>query len=209
MKTFSQFISEKKDPSSDTLHAFDIDDTLFHHDNNALKIHVNDEHGNRVKSLTNQEFNNHKLEPGHKYDFSAFKSSDVFNKTAKPIRSMIGKMKGIHKNNKNVEILTARADFDDKDKFAKKMGSYGIDINKIHVRRAGNQAGVPPAEAKRRVLSGLIKKEGYKKVHLYDDSKSNIDAALSLKKDHPDVEIHGHHVEHQPDGTHKITTYKA
>jgi hypothetical protein len=90
---------------------------------------------------------------------------------------MIAKMKAIHKNNKNVEIVTARADFDDKDKFAHHMKKYGIDIGDIHVRRSGNlDARVRPAVNKAKVISGLIKQEGYKKVHLYDDSKDNLDS---------------------------------
>ena len=40
----------------DSLHIFDIDDTLFH--TNA-KIDVLDPMGNSVQSLTNQEYNNH------------------------------------------------------------------------------------------------------------------------------------------------------
>lgn len=209
MLRFNQFIVEKKDPESNTLHAFDIDETLFAHDHNKLRVHVNDEHGNRVRSLTNQEFNNHKLEPGQNYDFSEFRSSDIFTKSASPIRKMIAKLKAIHRNNKNVEMLTARADLDDQPKFARYMKKYGIDIDKdIHVRRAGNNAGMKPAQSKALVLSDLIKKHGYKKIHLYDDSLDNIKGMLKLKSEHPDVEFHGHHVEHDPEtGNVKLTTH--
>lgn len=207
MITFKDFLEEQRlDPKSHTLHAFDIDETLFKH-SDKLKVHVNDSQGKRVKSLSNTEYNTHKLEPGHSYDFSEFKSSRVFNKTARPIHSMIAKMNAIHRNNKNVEILTARSDFDNKEKFKNKMGKHGIDIDKIHVRRAGN-LNLPAPEAKKSVISDLIKKHGYKKIHLYDDSKANIDSMLSLKKDHPDVEFHGHHVVHG-DGGYKINHYSS
>jgi hypothetical protein len=209
MLRFSQFITEKKDPDSNTLHAFDIDETLFAHDHNKLRVHVNDAAGNRVRSLTNQEFNNHKLEPGHRYDFSEFRSSDIFRQSAKPIHKMIAKLKAIHRNNKNVEMLTARADLDDQPKFARYMRKYGIDIDKdIHVRRAGNITDTKPSESKAMVLSALIRQNGYKKVHLYDDSLDNIKGMLKLSKAHPDVEFHGHHVQHDPEtGNVKLTKH--
>jgi hypothetical protein len=197
---------ERKDPKSKTLHSFDMDETLFTYDPSKLRIHVNDETGNRVQSLSNQEFNNHKLQPGHKYDFSEFRSSTLFGQTASPIHPLVRKLKAIHKNNKNVEVLTARSDFDDKEGFMNELGKHGIDANQIHVRRAGN-LGLPPPEAKRAVLSALIKKHGYKKVHLYDDSKANLAAFASLKEDHPDVELHAHHVDYDHDTGHaKVTT---
>lgn len=196
-REFQEFIyEEKKDPKSDTLHSFDIDETLFSHDHHKLRVHVNDSKGNRVQSLTNQEFNTHRLPEGHSYDFSEFRSSDVFAQSARPIRKMISKMKAIHKNNKNVECLTARADMDDKDKFAHIMQKYGIDIGKIHVRRAGNLGKKSPAENKKEVMDGLIKENKYKKVHLYDDNLENLEAFLSLKKKYPDVEFNAHHVQH-------------
>lgn len=211
MLKFNQFIVEKKDPDSDTLHAFDIDETLFAHDHNKLRVHVLDPSGNRVRSLTNQEFNNHQLPPGHRYDFSEFRSSDTFTKSASPIRKMIAKLKAIHRNNKNVEMLTARADLDDQPKFARHMKKFGLDIDKdIHVRRAGNLEGMKPAEAKASVISDLIKKNGYKKINLYDDSLDNIKGMLKLSKEHPDVEFHGHHVQHDPEtGEVKLTKYSA
>jgi hypothetical protein len=202
-------IVEMADPDHPTLHAFDMDETLFAHDHSKLRVHVLNKDGHRVQTLSNQEFNTHQLPAGHNYDFSEFKSADVFSKSAHPIRKMIAKLKAIHKNNKNVEILTARSDLDDKDKFAHVMKKYGIDINKIHVRRAGN-TGKKPAEAKKQIIHDLISKEGYKKVHLYDDSKDNLDSFLSLKSKHKDVEFHAHHVQHYPEtGQTIVTTRKA
>ena len=189
---------ERKDPDSTTLHAFDMDETLMAHDHNKLRVHVMDPNGRKVRTLSNQEFNTHKLPPGHSYDFSEFRSSDVFGQSASPIRKMIAKLKAIHKNNKNVEILTARGDMDDKDKFAHHMKKYGIDINQIHVRRAGNMPG-KPADTKAAVMSNLINQNGYKKVHLYDDSVDNLNAFLKLKRQHPEVEFNAHHVRHDPE----------
>lgn len=197
-----------KDSKSKTLHAFDLDETLFHHDHSQVKVHVNDKHGNRVQSLTNQEFNSHKLKPGHSYDFSDFRSSKIFKKSANPIHKMIRKLKAIHKNNKNVEILTARSDMDDKEGFMSSLKNHGIDPKEVHVRRSGNlKTGSSTGEKKSIVVSNLIKKHGYKKVHLYDDSEENLNHFLSLKQHHPDVSFHAHLVRHDPDtGEVKIKT---
>ncbi len=201
MKSFISYLTENE------IHYFDVDKTLMHTD--ATKVHVKDADGNHVESLDPQEFNHHKLKSGHSYDFSEFKSADKFKK-AKPIRSMMKKMRTLHKSGKNVEILTARSDFDDQKKFAQKWQKHGVDISKgkVHVRRAGNIENTPTHEAKAKIISDAIKKNGHKVVHLYDDHKANIDAMLALKKDHPDVEFHGHHVQHV-NGKVKITHYKA
>ena len=207
---FKYHLQEKKDPESNTLHSFDIDDTLFHHDPEGLRIHVTDQNGNRVRTLTNQEYNSHKLSDGHKYDFREFRSSDAFGTHARPIKKMIAKLKAIHKNNKNVEILTARSDMDDQQKFAHHMAKYGINIGDIHVRRAGNMQGVPAPKAKAAIMHDLINNNGYKKVHLYDDSLDNLEHFIKLKKHHPDVEFHAHHVQHDPETGHvSVATRKV
>lgn len=196
--SLSNLISEQK---RKILHVFDMDETLFHYPDPKTepKIHVNNSAGERVKSLTNVQFNNHKLEPNHHYDFSDFKSSDVFTKSAHPIRKMIKRLKNIHRRNPHVEILTARADMDDKDKFGSHLKKHGIDINKIHVRRAGNLDKGTPAERKRNIVSNLIHQHGYDEVHLYDDSKENLTHFLGLKGHHPSVKLVAHHVQHDED----------
>jgi hypothetical protein len=197
MISFSNFITEEK-KSSNSLTCFDMDETLFAHDHHKLRVHVLDPYGNRVRTLTNQEFNTHQLPPGHRYDFGEFRSSDIFIQSAKPIRKMIAKLKAIKNNGGKTAIVTARADLDDQPKFAKLMGKYGIDIGDTHVYRAGNMPG-KPADTKAAVISALIQKNGHKKVHLYDDSVDNLNGFMKLKKQHPDVEFHAHHVQHNPE----------
>jgi hypothetical protein len=125
---------------------------------------------------------------------------------------MIAKMKAIKKNKGNVEMLTARADLDDKQKFAGHMGKYGIDITPgsgIHVRRAGNIGG-KPADSKAAHIADAIKREKLSEVNLYDDSIDNIKGMLKLKKDFPEVTFHGHHVQHDPQtGRVKIETHSV
>lgn len=198
MKSFSTFLKEN------SIHYFDVDDTLSHTPPN-VKIHVRNHKGEVVKSLTTQQFNTHTLPSNHSYDFSDFSSADLFKVT--PVRPMLSKMKAIHKNGGKVEILTARSDFDDQKKFAQKWKSVGVDINKIHVRRAGN-LGMRPAEAKATMIAKAIEQHGYKTIYLYDDSKKNIDAMLRLKKRFPNVKFKGFHIVHTKKGI-KIVGYQS
>lgn len=195
MISFAELLAEQK---RKILHVFDMDETLFHYPDHKTeaKIHVRNPAGEKVKSLTNVQFNNHKLEPRHSYDFSEFRSSDTFAKSSHPIRKMIKRLNNIHRRNPHVEILTARADMDDKNKFGEHLKKHGIDINSIHVRRAGNLDKGTPAERKRNIVSDLIHKHGYHEVHLYDDSHDNLNHFLSLKRHHPNVKLVAHHVAH-------------
>jgi hypothetical protein len=214
MLNFQEYITEvaevKKKPvkkAAKTFRVFDMDETLVTHEKHKLRVHVLDPHGNRNKSLSNQEFNNHKLPNGHNYDFSEFKSSEVFAKSAKPILKMIAKLKAFHKSGDTVEILTARSDLDDQEKFARHMKKFGIDIRQIHVRRAGNIEDKKAAEAKAAILDELIKKHKYTHVHFYDDSEQNLKKFLSIHKNHPDVEFNAHLVHYNSrTGDIKITT---
>jgi hypothetical protein len=200
MKTFKQHLDNNKKKS---LHVFDIDDTLLH--TNA-KIHVKDKNNKHVESLNNQEFNDHHLKHGHKYDFSEFRSAQKFHDESHPIHKMIKKVKDLSKDKHNHVIFnTARANFDDKNKFLHTFKKHGIDMKKIHVIRAGNlnREGLP-AEKKAVVIHGYIKKHKYKDAHMYDDSKTNLHHFLKLKNNHPNTEFHAHHV--SGDGTTKKIT---
>lgn len=175
---------------------FDIDETLFAHDHNILKIYVKDQNGNRLYPVNNQEYNEHKLENGHSYDYSDFRCPEVLHKSAKPIHQMINMMKSIKESGGDVEMLTARADFKNKERFIDFMNSHGIDITPgtgIHVRRAGNRPG-KTGEVKAIHISEAIQEENLKEVHLYDDSLVNINEVLKLKEKFNDVTFHCHHV---------------
>lgn len=187
-------MKERKSKSK-TLYLFDLDETLVSHDNEVLKIYVKNKDEKVVRTLTNQEYNYDVLSVGESYDFSDFTSAYLFKESSTPIPKMIQKMKSIHKKNKNVEILTARSDFDDKDLFGYILEEYGIDINQIHVRRAGNIDAKSTSEAKSLFVSSLIGDYGYNKIHLYDDNLQNLTEFLGLKEKYNDVEFHAHHVD--------------
>jgi hypothetical protein len=192
MISFKEYLTE--DTKNHSLHVFDIDDTLLH---TTAKIHVKNSEGKVVKTLTNQQFNDHKLPAGHSYDFSEFRSAEKFRKESKPIHTMLGKVKSLTSQpGHHVIFNTARANFDDKNTFLRTFKDHGISMDKIHVIRAGNiNMEGPPAEKKAVVIHGYIKKHKYKNVHMYDDSKTNLRAFLNLKSNHPDTSFHAHHVE--------------
>ena len=200
MKTIKDLLNE----AEGGLHMFDVDDTLFH---TTAKIHVKDKTGKTVQTLDNKEFNTHTLPSDHHYDFSEFRNAEKFHKESKPIPKMIGKIKKIHANVKQkpdskVILNTARADFDDKNKFLDKFKKHGIDIDNIHVERAGNLPGDEhPAEKKAQIVRNHLARKDYKHVTLYDDSVSNLKRLLKMKHEYPHVKFHAYHV--QPDGSTK------
>jgi hypothetical protein len=193
MKRFKDFISES------SLHVFDIDDTLFH---TTAKVHVKKD-GKTVDKLSSAEYNSHSLPPGHEYDYHEFHSAHKFNTESKPVVRMMDKMKGIHaavkaKGTGKVIMNTARQDFDDKHKFLDTFRQHGVDIDDIHVHRAGNIKGMSVGQAKNEVIRKHLNTGNYKHVSLYDDSIENLNHFKELSKEHPDVKFKAYHV--QPDG---------
>ena len=168
---------------------FDIDDTLLH---TTAKIKVINDQGQVVRDLTNQEFNNYELQPGEQFDFGEFRNAEKFRQESKPIVPMVRKLKTIlaHAGNAKVIMLTARADFDDKDTFLQTFKDLGIDMSRVHVHRAGNLPGdAIPAEKKAVWVRKYLNTKEYNHVRLYDDSMSNLRVFKELKKEYPDVDF--------------------
>lgn len=202
MQRFLDFITEA---AGHGLHVFDVDDTLFH---TTAKIRVM-RGDKQVASLSNSEYNTHKLPPGHHYDYSEFRSAEKFDSESKPNQRMLSKMKSLHDKTKasggKVIINTARADFDDKDKFLGTFKKHGVDIDNIHVHRAGNDKGEGTvAEKKANIIRKHLESGKYGNASLYDDSEQNLNHFLNLKKDFPHIKFNAHHV--KPDGKSKRYT---
>ena len=156
-----------------TVHAYDVDETLVGHGKKGktnVQVHVNDESGKRVKSLSNQEFNTHKLDKGHSYDFSEFRSAKKFGETSSPNKKVIKDIKRKQARGQNVHIITARAKFDKPSEFQGHLKKHGADvpINKIHY--TGGMKGGDIGKKKVDVASGIAKQSGAKKIHMYDDA---------------------------------------
>jgi hypothetical protein len=192
-KRFKEFIG------SGTLTIFDIDETLFH-----TKAKVAVMKGDKVvRMLDNQEFNTYKLKKGESFDFREFRSAEVFRRTSTPIVRMVEKAKAIVKAKNNAAsraiIVTARADFDDKEMFLQTFRDHGIPIDQMHVERSGNLGLGSPAEAKKVVFRKYLNTKNYIKTRLYDDAMSNLKAFLELQSEYPGVTFEAWFV--KPDGS--------
>ena len=184
---------------SGTLTIFDIDETLFH---TKAKVKVV-KGGKVVRELDNQEFNTYQRKPGEEYDFGQFKNAEYFRHTSVPVEKMIERAKNVVKVKGNPHsraiICTARADFDDKEMFLQTFRDHGIDIDQMHVERAGNLKIDSSAEAKKVVFRKYLNTKNYIKARLYDDAMSNLKAFLDLKQEYPNVEFESWFV--KPDGS--------
>lgn len=207
MLSFSEFLVESG--IRNKLHVFDMDETLLAHDPKHLKVHVRDSQNKLIKSLTNQEFNKHKLKSGEHFDFKDFRSAKVLGKSAHPIRPMIDKLNHLKKSGFKTEIVTARADLDNKHLVKKHLMKHGIDIKTTHLHRAGNIEGNSTGDRKRKVISNLITKHKYNEVHFYDDDIGNHNHFAKIKNDHPAVRLISHIVKHnEKTGKTNIITVK-
>ncbi len=193
-----EFIAEKLNRTgSNELVIFDIDDTLLH---TTAKINVMKD-GQVVRSLTNQEFNNYKLQPGEEFDFGEFRNAEKFEAESVPIGPMLDKLRSDLASGKNVVMLTARSDFDNQKAVWRTFKRHGIDINKdVHLYRAGNLPGnQSPAVKKAIHVSDWLKTGKYNKVVMYDDSEKNLSVFKTLNDKFPDVEFEAHHVSEKGD----------
>lgn len=169
------------------LTVFDIDETLFH---TSAKIMVVKD-GEVVKELDNRQFNTYILEPGESFDFSQFTDAKLFHDTSVPIETMWTKAKGTldkigQRPGSRVIIVTARSDFDDKEMFLNTFRKHGLDIDKIHVHRAGN-LNLPSAEGKKKIIRQYLETNQFDMVRLFDDAESNLRSFLSLQSDFPNI----------------------
>lgn len=166
---------------------FDIDETLFH---TQAKVLVRKD-GKVVKELSNKEFNTYILDSGETFDFSQFTDAKFFHDTSIPIENMWDKAKDIlnkvgRRPGSRVIIVTARSDFDDKDTFLNTFRKHGLDIDKMHVHRAGN-LNLPSALGKKIIIKKYLESGKFDMVRLFDDAESNLRSFLSLKKDFPNI----------------------
>lgn len=169
---------------------FDIDDTLVY---TQTKVHVvKDE--KTVKSLNSHDFTHYKLQPGESFDFEDFRNAKEFFEKSKPIIPMMRQLKQDIATGNKVVMVTARADFDDKELFLDTFRKYGVDIDKVHVYRAGNSKQGTTEERKKAIIKSLLDKDNYSKAIMYDDAKPNLHTFIELKKDHPNTRFYAWHV---------------
>ena len=202
MESFKKFLSE--DSKLGRLSIFDIDDTLFH--TTAQIALIKD--GKVLKKLSNQEFNTYILKKGESFDFGEFKDAKKFNKESKPISRMFDRAKAILSHSvKNplskVIVVTARANFDNKEVFLNTFRKYKFNIDDVRVERAGNIIDIAAAADKKFVIIHNYLKTGqFDRVSLFDDAITNLTKFLELKKLFPKIKFEAYFV--SQDGSIKL-----
>jgi len=176
---------------SNKLVIFDIDDTLVH---TQTKVHV--VKARRViKSLNSHDFTHYKLQPGESFDFEDFRNAQDFFNNSTPIIPMMNQLRRDIATSNTVVMVTARADFDDRELFLDTFRKYGINIDRVHVYRAGNDSRKISIEQKKKdIIRNLLKQAEYNKVIMYDDSIKNLDLFVSLKAEYPQTSFYAWHV---------------
>lgn len=194
MITFKSYLSEQVNGRGLTV--FDIDETLFK-TSALVKVFKGEK---LINQLDNQQYNTYKLKPGETFDYGEFRSAENFNKTSIPIWSMIKKANAIIRNatvrGSKVIIVTARANFDDKNKFLSTFRRYGIDIDKVYVERAGNLNLGSSAKNKRFIFHKYLRGGKYDRVRFFDDAMSNLTMFKALQKQYPGIKFEAYHVQH-------------
>ena len=170
---------------------FDIDDTLVH---TQTKVNVVKD-GQVTKELNSHEFTHYKLQPGEQFDFENFRNAHDFFHNSKPIIPMMNRLKHDIATGNQVVMVTARADFDDRELFLDTFRKYGIDMNKVHVYRAGNMPNkIQTEEKKKIIIRQLLDKGNYTKAIMYDDAVPNLESFVELKDEYPQTKFYAWHV---------------
>ncbi|MEK9894066.1 MAG: hypothetical protein VW454_03835 [Pelagibacteraceae bacterium] len=216
-----EYIEEKARGSKkkSTVHAYDVDETLFGHGKKGkpnVKVHVKNEKGERVKSLSNQEFNTHKLDKCHKYDFGEFQSAKKFKETSSPNKKVVKDIKRKIARGKNVHLVTARSKFDKPDEFHGHLKKHGINVDKKNIHYTGGMSkgknkDLDVGKKKVKVVDAIAKKAKAKKAHMYDDAAKVHKGFEGAKKDKPTSMKYKTHMV-APDkktGESKVRSYQA
>jgi len=196
-----------------TVHAYDVDETLFGHGKKGkpnVQVHVKDSSGKRVKSLSNQEFNTHKLEKGHSYDFSEFQSAKKFKETSSPNKKVIRDIKRKQARGQNVHLVTARSKFDNPSEFQGHLKKHGVDIPMKNIHYTGGMKGGDIGQKKVDVANAVAKQSGAKSIHMYDDAAKVHKAFEKEKAEKPtSKKIKTHMVAPDKNGESRVRSYQA
>jgi hypothetical protein len=158
------------------------------------KVHVVKD-GQVTKELNSHDFTHYKLQPGEQFDFENFRNAHDFFHNSKPIIPMMNQLKQDIATGNQVVMVTARADFDDRELFLDTFRKYGVDMGKVHVYRAGNMQGKMQTEEKKKIIiRELLNKGKYTKAIMYDDAVPNLESFVELKDEYPQTKFYAWHV---------------
>jgi hypothetical protein len=108
---------------------------------------------------------------------------------------MLNQLKHDIATGNKVVMVTARADFDDRELFLDTFRKYGVDMTKVHVYRAGNMQGKMQTEEKKKIIiRELLNKGNYTKAIMYDDAVPNLESFVELKDEYPHTKFYAWHV---------------
>lgn len=196
-----------------TVHAYDVDETLFSHGKKGkpnVKVHVKDESGKRVQSLSNQEFNTHKLKKGHSYDFDEFQSSKKFKETSSPNKKVVKHIQRKVARGENVHLITARSKFDNPKEFHGHLKKHGIHVPLKNIHYTGGMKGKDIGDKKVSVANAIAKKHGASKVHMYDDAAKVHKSFEAEKKRTPvSKKVKTHMVKPDSSGESRVRSFQA
>ena len=105
---------------------FDMDDTLV---TSQAHISVVDKQGQLLQRLHSTNYRSYQLQPGERFSYEEFSSSEVFKATSQPIERMVSRACEIlhqiaHRPKSQVIILTARSDFDNNLVFLQSLSAH-------------------------------------------------------------------------------------
>lgn len=179
----SQVLSEMAHSYPEELNVYDFDDTLIRTEGT---IHlVNNETGER-RELHPHEFHEYRLKPHEEFDLSDF------DKLVEPTElPHLHKMKadydrlGPH----GVSICTARPDANPVIQLMSTFGMPDIEVVAVGDAAPRGDVGTINSSRKKSYLRSKILQRGLRILRFYDDNADNVNAALSLKGEFPDVEV--------------------
>jgi hypothetical protein len=151
--------------------------------------------GQVTKELNSHDFTHYKLQDGEQFDFENFRNAHDFFHNSKPIIPMMNQLKQDIATGNKVVMVTARADFDDRELFLDTFRKYGVDMGKVHVYRAGNMTQkVQTEEKKKIIIRKLLDQGNYTKAIMYDDAEPNLQSFVELKTEYPKTKFYAWHV---------------
>lgn len=186
LKSYEQFILEKKRPFSETsITVFDLDDTLVITD---AKIKVCNIVTGDCHELTPEEFNDYEKHPDHKLDFDDFKSLEIM-KAGQLIHYYLKILADAYKMKRAVGIVTARDDQEMIYKWMKEHVGFHIAKDLIYaINDPVHGLNGPIAERKKQAFREYIEM-GYKNIQFFDDDDANLRLVKELQKEYPDINL--------------------
>ena len=186
LKSYEQFILEKKRPFSETsITVWDIDDTLLISD---AKIRVCNMVTGDCHELTPEEFNEYEKKQGEEFDFDQFKDIEIM-KAGKLIHYYLKILADGYKMKRAVGIVTARDDRDMIYTWMKEHVGFHIAKDLIYaINDPVHKLKGTTAEKKQQAFREIIEK-GYKNIQFFDDDDANLRLVKELGNEYPDINI--------------------